>query len=447
MKKNFVPQKDIALVVDGLNKYFQRMVETHTFNPLEMKNLMEPIFTEAGYRRYDHENNLGGRMDSQINILLIHDSGVGDFVIKSPTIKEIRRLYPTAHITLVFFPRAAALAENCPYVDEVIPNGRECNWHSLLEIYRWNLGIAQRLLRRRLDIVYAFTQYPSTILLSYMSGAKERISHKFTPESGAIECGSFYIFSPLLTIEVPDQHYGTHSVDHDLNLLDYTLHAPVANRELEVWYTPSDITGATEFLQDDLTVGNKIIAVCMGGNSLKKQWQPENYARLVDKIIKLERNVKFVIIGGGAMDEQSATVFKQSIDQKNIDRFIDLTNKIDYRKSAAVLSLCDMYIGNDTGTMHIAAALKIPVLSPNCFAADLPFEHSIPRGYYPYRVPSITVMPKHALDECKNSTDGYGCINTDRHCITKITVDKMFDAYKQLKKRIAVNNIEPLFIN
>ena len=60
LQKYFVPKKDIDLVVDGLNKYFQRMVETHTFNPLEMKNFMEPIFTEAGYRRYDHENNLGG---------------------------------------------------------------------------------------------------------------------------------------------------------------------------------------------------------------------------------------------------------------------------------------------------------------------------------------------------------------------------------------------------
>ena len=60
LKKNFVPQKDIALVVDGLNKYLMHMAQTKTFNPLEMKNFMEPIFTEAGYRRSEFNGGEGG---------------------------------------------------------------------------------------------------------------------------------------------------------------------------------------------------------------------------------------------------------------------------------------------------------------------------------------------------------------------------------------------------
>ena len=60
LRKNFVPQRDIDLAIDGLNKYFQRMLDTQSFNPLDMKNFMEPIFTEAGYRDPISHNSRGG---------------------------------------------------------------------------------------------------------------------------------------------------------------------------------------------------------------------------------------------------------------------------------------------------------------------------------------------------------------------------------------------------
>ena len=447
MRPTFVARNNIEQVIDGFRRYYEHMIQVQQFNAVEMKNFMEPIFEHTGYRQYHTENNLGGGwLDSQINILLIHDSGVGDFVIKSPAIKEVRRLYPTAHITLVFFPRALTLAEYCPYVDEVIPNGRECDWHSLPEIYRWNAGIAQRLLRRRIDIVYAFTQYPSTILLSYMSGAKERISHKFTPEDGAIECAPFYIFSSLLTIEVPKQYYGTHSVDHNLSLLDYTLHAPVADRELEVWYTPFDRAEAENIVSAD---GRKTYALCMGGTAPQRQWAPQRYAELVAQILRKESDAKFIILGGGPNDEMSAAIFRQSIDEKMFsERVIDLTGKTNYRQSAALLSLCDMYIGSNTGTMHIAAAVQTPVLSLHCCAADLKIKFPDHIAYCPYHVPTITVQPKHALPECQGSDSGRGCRIVDRpHCITQITVNTVFDAFNKLKKRVATNNLKPLFIS
>ncbi len=443
LKQNFVSKDDINLVLAGLGEFFRQMQANQKFTAGDLKDFMEPIFERAGYRA-------ARRIDEQTNILIIHDSGVGDFVNKSAAIREIRRIYPTAHITLVVYPRALDLAEHCPYVDEIIPNGRECDWHSLLEIYRWNAGLAQRLLRRRIDIVYAFTQYPSTILLSYMSGARERVSYKFTPEDGGIECGPFYVFSPLLTIEVPHQLYGTHSVENSLALVDYTLHAPVVNREAEVWFTPLDLHGTEQLVIKDINEGRKIYALCMGGTAPRKQWPPQNYAKLAKKILGREPKIKFVILGGGPMDEQSVAVFKQTLGDKMFDKHvIDLTNKVNFRQSAAILSLCSLYIGNDTGTMHMAAAVKTPVLMLHYFAADLPHhDHTAPKTDYPYHVPSVTVQPKHALDQCRESKDHYGCIVVDRpHCIAQITVETAFDAYNQLKKRIAEGNIEPLFIN
>lgn len=154
-------------------------------------------------------------------------------------------------------------------------------------------------------------------------------------------------------------------------------------------------------------------------------------------------------MGGGKADAHHAAVFKQTLGEElTVKHVADLTDNCDYHRSAAIYGMCDMYVGNDTGNMLIAAAVKIPVLMPHYFAADLPAaDYTTPRGDYPYRVPSVIVMPTHALDDCKNSTTHYGCKVADRpHCITQVKVPTMFAAYQLLKERITEKNIEPLFV-
>ena len=444
----FVSKKNIDLVIDGLENFLQQTIRAQQFSAVDMKNFMEPIFSRASYR--DPVTNGRGAV-AQSNILILNNGGVGDFIINSAAIREIRRLYPTAHITLVFFARAFDLAEVCPYVDEIVPNEQHFAFDDPPMIYRWDMSVARRLLRRRYDAAYSFVSQGSTVLLSYMSGAKVRISHKYGVNDRAVGAPidfPLYAVAPLLTVEVPRNFSGaTHEVEDYLGLLDYTLHAPIANRELEIWYTPMDRTAAENLLTE--AGGEKFYVLCMGGSAPRKQWQPDRYAQLVMKILEREPDIKFLILGGGSTDEQSAAIFKQTLGDRLVNAHVlDLTNRINYRRSAAILRLCDLYIGNDTGTMHMAAAVKTPVLSPNCFAADLPMrDDSIPKVFYPCGVPSVIVQPKHALSDCKGSTESFGCTHYERHCIAQIAVDKMFEGYRRLKERIAANNIEPLFIS
>ena len=258
----------------------------------------------------------------------------------------------------------------------------------------------------------------------------------------------FHIFMPLITDAVSNQFYGSHAVNRNLALVDHILKMPVVDRELEIRCTPLDRATAFDVLRDAGGNGNKLIALCFGGSSRRKQWPPENYARLVERIIEHEPDTKFVILGGGPTDKQSAAVFKQALEPGIVERVIDLVDRINYRQSAAVLELCNLYIGNDTSAMHMAAALKVSVLMPSQVAADLPDSAGgVLKNYYPYRVPSVIVQPKQALDECRGSTHYYGCRHSNSHCITLITVEKMFEGYELLKRRIADNNIEPLFVS
>ena len=452
MRKDFVPKKDIDLVVDGLNKYFMHMTQMEEFSPLEMKESMEPIFTAAGYRHKVKLQNVAG-VKYTTNILLIHDSGLGDFIALSATIRETRRLYPKAHISLIVTSNAEVLAEHCPYVNEIIVNEAKFNPTNIVEMYGWNAQFAKKLLVHRFDVCYAFNNNASSVLLGYMSGAKELVALKFGADTNyifavpnGIHC---YHLALLITIEVPHKLHGYHMTDLLLGYLDYTMHAPIDNRELEVWYTPIDLNFVKNLI--NFNGAQKIYALAMGGSVPIKRWQPYNYAHLVMEIAGRESQISFVIIGGGQLDAQYSEAFRKTVGENFWNEYIlDLTNKINYRQNVALLSLCDMYIGNDTGAMNAAAAVKVPCLVTCCFPADIIMDDnvSIPKSWYPYHVPSVIVQPEHALSECKQSPSAYGCrIYNMPHCITQITVEKMLEGYETLKQRIADNNIEPLFIS
>ena len=442
MRPTFVAQKDIKQVTDGLEAFYQKCLESEEFNADNMLEFMEPIFKSAGYRQPAVGSN-------QINILLIHDAGVGDFIMMSAALRELRRIYPNAHITLMIRQPANPIAEHCPYVDEILINISPRDWREFPQVYQRNQKMATELLSRRYDMAFAFTHYPSTPLLAYMSGARERISHHFDEQNEAFEIGPLFAFEPLVTLEANKWIYGTHSIESSLALLTAVTHAPIINREAEVWYTAGDYAATAEFFRLYMDPNRKVYALCMGGMSYRKMYPPEKYARLVQLIVEQEPDINFVILGAGPVDVEAATKFKQSLDEEFVkDHVFDLTNAGTYRMSAVMLSFCDMYIGNDTGTMHMAATVKTPVLSPSCFATDLDVRYNVLDIYYPYHVPSVTVLVRNALPECKETRNGVGCVIEERpHCITQIEPETMYAAYEMLKDRIAQNIIEPLFVS
>ena len=129
------------------------------------------------------------------------------------------------------------------------------------------------------------------------------------------------------------------------------------------------------------------------------------------------------------------------------DRAICLAGKCSYRESAAVMSHLNLYLGNDTGLLHIAVACRLPILSVSCFPASLGLASmSIPVRFAPYMVPSVTCMPAKAADKCHNAFS-YGCQENNKpHCILGVTVDLVLKGYGALQQRITEGNLEPMYL-
>ncbi len=427
-----VKQEDFELVTDALTDFFNHATQSKNFNLSELTDFMEKIFKQTGYRELSE--NL------QNNILIMHDYAVGDFILITGVIREIRRLYPYAHITLMVHPCALSMAECCPYVDEVILYDADYkNRNDIAQFYQPALKSARELLKRRIDVCFAFTNYADSAFLMYISGAKTRIVRQFPKSSDVYE--SYAHFSNIV---IPLSF--VHNADCFMFFVECILHARVFNRELEAWFTPYDVNVAKKFLAENTL---PTYALCMGSTSLRRHYPPEKYAALVEMILS-DENATFVILGGGHEDLKSAKIFKKALTKNYLDNIIDLTNKLTYRQSAALLSLCDMYIGNDTGVMHAAAAVKCPVLTPNCCGADLPHQElRIVQCCSPYRVPSVVVQPAHALPECDANKpyDTFGCREKIPHCITQIEPQTLFKGFKILQERISQNLFEPIYIS
>ena len=262
----------------------------------------------------------------------------------------------------------------------------------------------------------------------------------------------------LATHLFPTFGYGRHVVDDNLSLVDGMLGMPTLNRAIEVWYTPLDVAQAKVQLQG---ASSPLYALFMGGSIPIKHYPPEKYARLLEMIVQEEPSATFVILGGGQWDLQSAKIIKDVAPKVYANNVIDLTNKADYRRSAAIFSFCDMYIGNDSGSSQLAAAVKCPVLSPNAFADDLPknVDDDIIYVYSPYNVPAVVVRPEHALPECMDNfinkrfssvpggvPSNYGCTANVPHCITQIAPETLFKGFHLLKELIAQGICEILYM-
>ncbi len=438
MQKNFIPQERINIIINAFNELYNHMIKSQRLSAKNIKNFMEPYFINAGYRK----SNIKGNE----NILIIHDAGIGDFILMSAVIREIRQIYPTAHITLLTNKIASSLAELCPYVDKVgvVAYPEEKN---VLDFYKNMIEVVRNLLIRKIDIAFNFGQYPSTQLLAYMSGASEIVVRELyidcyrTPPLNGFSWKFFPQFATftadLTGLKTP------HLNDLFICTLENYTDTKIDNRKLELWLSPADNCIAEINLHRFNQ--KKIYAIVMGSNSkLKcKRWSPKNYAQLIN-LISAEELAIFIILGGES-EVEDGKIVKSLAAYNNV---FDFTNKLTLRQSAAFLKLCDCYIGNDTGLMHAAAALKIPVLMPISFANDMEeLLLSFPQRYYPYDTPSIMRQPKHALPECKNSDDMNkfftGCVADEPHCINQITPEAMLQSLKTLQKKVIYNDRKP----
>lgn len=292
------------------------------------------------------------------HILVIRLDEIGDVVLTTPFLRELRNNYPTSRITLLVKPVIYNLVEFCPYVDDVLvfskPTGRGFDFKIILAALQF---ARQHLWRARYDIAIVPRWDTDTGYgagwIAFFSRAVRRIGYSEHVYVGKEV--SDRGFDRLYT-DVIVRREIKHEVERNLDILRY-LGGKIESAHLEVWTGPKDKKYASQWFDTYLPERNKpiVIALFLSAGSKQKEWGVGNYAAVL-KRLRGRYPLHVVLLGDRKNTEQYGTRFLQEYGEGGVSNLIGKTS---LRETIEILKGCDLYFGGDTGPMHLAAACKM----------------------------------------------------------------------------------------
>lgn len=280
-------------------------------------------------------------------ILIVRLDEIGDVVLATPFLRELRKNYPNAHITLIVKPQIYNLVELCPYVDRILTfkryQGRFGFFINILNTYSF---AKKNLQKEKFDLAIIprwDTDVYGASYLAYFSKAKRRVaySEKVSPIKAIENKG----FDEFFTDVIKETKH-IHEVERNLDVIRY-LGGKINDDCLEAYIEK----GNTKRIPESMQSLQFVIATAT--SSVEKEWDIEKYIQVINEI-KKKFNVDVTLIGNGKRAEKQADILEQSCDIKN-----NLVNKTSLRESLLLLKNADIYLGGDTGPTHLAASVGL----------------------------------------------------------------------------------------
>jgi heptosyltransferase-2 len=266
---------------------------------------------------------------------------VGDAIMSTPALHAIRRNYPGARITLLAKPWVVPVFDHNPDIDRVMiyqANGRHKGWQGLLRL-------ARDLRTHEFDLAILLQNAFEAALLTWMARIPRRLG--FTTDARTL----------LITDRVRTWRRlkRGHLVDYYLGLLS-GAGLRTFGRNLSLTISPPEREEAAVHLNRlGLVAGQRIIGINPGATfGTAKRWPADRFVTLSRRCIE-EQNALVLIFGGPA-----EAALGESIASQVGSNCINLCNQTTLRQAMALIACCQVFVTNDSGLMHVAAALNIP---------------------------------------------------------------------------------------
>jgi len=340
-------------------------------------------------------------------ILMIRLDHIGDVVMARPAIRALRKKFPHAVIDLLVTEDIAPLFACSKEIRTVIASkhgwfNRQASFAQKFHEFRRLLGIVKT---QAYDVGIDLRGDIRNILLMVLAGIKFKIGY-------GTAAGGF-----LLNHEVPydaTQHQvklnlnllGIFHVAHDNKLLPFE-YAPEETREF--WEKAGALPPATLLPR---------VAIHMGSGYPSKRWSFENFKALIQEIDR-QALAQVVLIGTEA-DKDSVPDL-----QVASERLVDLRGKTSLKDLPILLDVCDIFIGNDSGPAHIAAAQGLEVILIVSGTNDI-------RYWYPWTDRLSLVQYEVPCAPCGEEV----CPVEGHPCTELITVDQVLHAFLSVLGRL-----------
>jgi N-acetylglucosaminyldiphosphoundecaprenol N-acetyl-beta-D-mannosaminyltransferase len=340
--------------------------------------------------------------------LVVQMADLGDLILSMPALDALRVAHPDAHITLLTTPHAAPLAAGLDCVNEILTAPRLTRWRAVLAL----LGLIARVRRGRFDTVillHHLTTWGGTLKYAALllgSGAGERLG---------LDNGRGW----FLTGRVPDGGFGAlHQTEYWLRVVTLA-DADATPRRARMSITEADRTWAAAKLPKT-TRPRVVVHAGGGGDSLARRWEPAKFAAAADALTE-RRDAEIVLVGGPADDSAAVRAAMTHTPA-------DLTGRTTLGQLGAVLETADIFIGAESGVMHMAAAAGAPLVAV--------FGPGNPDAWAPWTPESPALIVRSAPECSPCSYVGHGtglragC--AARTCIAMVTPEMVVAAAERM---------------
>lgn len=287
----------------------------------------------------------------RLKILLVRLSAIGDIIHALPVVWSLRNRYPTAEISWLVEDKFAELVSLNPYLDKIIIMPRQ-RWTKTAQSSKW---AAFRLIWRffkelksaQFDLVIDLHGILKSALPVGMTRAAARYGRADARE------GSTFFYNHKIKIPLEIKH----KIERHLYLAEQALGFEYGKIEFGLKTGPVERAKITHLLIEQGVEEKGFVVINPYTNWKTKNWLMERYQELAARLVK---ELNYQVIFTGASGERAG--IEQIIDQSGQGVF-NFAGLVNLRELAELYQRAKLYIGGDTGPMHMAVAVNIPVIA------------------------------------------------------------------------------------
>ncbi len=341
-----------------------------------------------------------------MRILLIQTAFIGDCVLTTPLIRRASEIFTEeAVIVLLTTPKGAQVFDGNPHIDEIIQYDKHNESVGLSTFF----GLANSLVDRRFDIAILPHRSFRSGMLSMLARIPKRVG--FAKSDGSI----FYTKRIERPVDKPEP-------ERMLELLKQSPEDKIEPCPTEIFPGEQREATAIKILRDlGIDEKTKYATIAPGSVWGTKRYPVDLYGEVI-KLMLSEGIVESVVLIGGPEDAGLCSIISDDVGKGTFSA----AGKCDILTSAAIISKSRIFIGNDSGPGHLAAAVKTPVVSI--------FGPTVPRfGFVPYGEKVVVIEPPFELSCRPCSPHGkMECPRGDLACMVGIFPERVVQAVSRL---------------
>ena len=392
-----------------------------------------PTLLAIFWRRHVNRAAISGAPHKgPLSFIIFRLDALGDVVMTTPLFRALKAAYPESRCTVVVQESYKPLLVTNPHVDEILTLPRvRPEWlpQHMKRLVSATLLYWTRLRRRRFDFAISprwdVDEHLATFLCILTRAASSLgYSEKASPAKRQINRG----FDAAYSICLPPGPV-RHEVQRNLAIAT-AVGAPDINGRLEIHLTERDRRRAMKLLAR-MPASTKLVAIGIGASSPGRRWPLKRYAAVVTQLSK-QHDLRPVIV---CSEPELGEALKLA---KLLETVPIILSGARLREVCAVLERCELFIGNDSGCAHLAAAMDCKVVAISRHPRDGDPNHfNSPVRFAPQCAHVRVLQPGHGLEDCRDA-----CCRLEPHCVTKVSVDAVVAAAAAMlnEPRTAITN-------